>query len=95
MLALAFTFFVIVLSKTLLGLVVCWMLMPCDDVCPTCDARLLPLAPERGRRLLYRVFALQRRWCMECGNEMLGRRGRPVPLRARAQTPEVTTRWSQ
>lgn len=95
MLALAFTFFVIVLSKGMLGLVVCWMLMPRDDVCPACDARQLPLEPERGRRLLYRVFALQRRWCMECGRETLGRRGRPAPAHAPAQTPEVTTRWSQ
>ncbi len=94
-LALSFTFFVIVLSKVILGLIACWMLMPRDDECPSCSARMLPVAPQPGRGRLYRVLHLQRRWCMECGGELVGRRGTAVALPAATQTPEVTTRWSQ
>ncbi|NLG61989.1 MAG: hypothetical protein GX539_07060 [Candidatus Cloacimonetes bacterium] len=94
-LALSFTFFVIVLSKVILGLITCWLLMPRDDTCPACDARMLPVEAQSGRRRLYRVLHLQRRWCMECGEEMVGRRSRVTPVRAPAQAPEVTTRWSQ
>lgn len=95
MLALSFTFFVIVLSKVILGLVACWMLMPRDEECPRCNARMLPVEAERGRRRLYGVLHLQRRWCIECSGEMVGRRGRSAPARQRVQTPEVTTRSAQ
>lgn len=94
-LALSFTFFVIVVSKVILGLVACWMLMPRDEECPSCDARMLPLEAPHGRRRLYHVLHLQRRWCIECGGVMVGRRGRALPTRRRVQTPEVTTRSAQ
>lgn len=93
-LELAFAFFVIVLSKIILGIIVCWMLMPQDAECPACDAPLLPLAAPRGRRRLFRLLRLQRRWCMECGTALIGRR-RSVEARVPVQAPVVTTRWSQ
>ena len=95
LLALSFTFFVIVVSKVILGLIACWMLMPRYDECPSCNARMLPIEAQSGRARVYRLLHLQRRWCMECGGELVGRRGTPVPVRAAAHTPEVTTRWSQ
>jgi hypothetical protein len=92
-LEIALAFFVVVGSKVLLGAVACWMLMPRDGECPTCNAQMLPLEAPRARSM-FRVLRLQRRWCMECGTEVIGRRGGKTPPAAH-QAPVVTTRWSQ
>ncbi len=95
LLELGFAFFVIVLSKLVLGLIVCWMLMPRDPECPSCDAPLLPLEARPGWRRLFHVLRLQRRWCMECGTELIGRRSDGRTRTVAVQAPEATTRSPQ
>jgi hypothetical protein len=85
-------FFVLLGSKILLGAVAVYMLLPQDPHCVLCDAEMLPIAVPRGADSLLRMLRLQRRWCMECGGEALGRRSRLRAGRAHVARPVVQPR---
>lgn len=91
---LAFSFFVLVGAKVLLGFLVVYLLMPRDTACAGCDAEMIPIEAPNGRRRLYRLLRLQPRWCIECGERSLGRAHPPLPARA-LQLPLAASRWSQ
>jgi hypothetical protein len=69
----AWVFFVLLGSKFVAGAVAVYMLLPADERCTICDAELLPIAVPPGAAGMLRLLRLQRRWCMECRRESLGR----------------------
>jgi hypothetical protein len=82
-------FFVAFVTKALLALAVCWLLLPAGRSCDACDAETLPIRMGPAGRLAAALIGgrLELRWCPRCGAEGVargGRRGRRAAAGRRA-----------
>jgi hypothetical protein len=89
---LSLLFFVLLGSKLVMGGVAIYMLLPDDASCAICDAETLPLEHPRSARGVMRLLRLQRRWCIECRRESIGRRRAPSDLPAARTSRPVAER---
>lgn len=85
-------FFVLLGSKLVMGGVAIYMLLPDETSCAICDAETLPLEHPRGVRGVMRLLRLQRRWCIECRRESVGRSRPRLNLPAARATRPVAER---
>jgi hypothetical protein len=66
------------IAKAILGVAVCYLILPTDRSCDACDEETLPIRMGAVGRLLARASGgrIQRRWCPRCGSEGMTRSGR-------------------
>lgn len=83
-----FVFFTIGI-KVILGVAVCWLLLPREAQCPACDGASLAVEPARGAGWLARLTGVQRRWCTRCGRPFWARGlERPLTVAVRPHPEE-------
>jgi hypothetical protein len=72
--------FVAFIAKAILGVAVCYLILPTERSCDACDEETLPIRMGAVGRLLARASGgrIQRRWCPRCGSEGMTRTGVPM-----------------
>ena len=86
-----FFFFLAFGSKVVLALAMCYLIVPAEVTCDSCDAETLPVRMGPWGRGVNRLLlgTLQKRWCPACGWQGITRTGsraarsaRPAPAHA-------------
>lgn len=68
-----FVFFTIGI-KIILGVAVCYLLVPRGAECPACDGNTVAVQPARGAAWLAALTRIDRRWCTGCARPFWARR---------------------